>query len=93
MMKKWWFVSFVLFIFLASCREPQGSLRGPVPAIGTPENALSSVLGNVEITSVSLADLLDDPGAYKDQFIRVTGDAGSVSQAAGTRRYRPKYGT
>lgn len=72
-MRKWWIVAIILLIFLPSCREPQGSLRGPVPAIGTPENALASVLGNVEVTSVSLADLLDDPGAYKDQYIRVTG--------------------
>jgi hypothetical protein len=73
MMRKWWFVVFFPLVFLAGCREPQGSLRGPVPAIGTPENGLASVLGNLEATNVSLADLLENPGAYKDQYLRVTG--------------------
>lgn len=72
-MRKWWFVAIIPLIFLATCREPQGNLRGPIPAIGTPEDALPSVLGNLEVTSVSLADLLEAPGAYKDQYLRVTG--------------------
>jgi len=73
MVRKWLLVTCLPLILLIGCSETQGILKGPVLAVGTPEQELPSVLANLGVIDVSLADLLDDPGVYKDQKLRVTG--------------------
>lgn len=73
MASRWLLFTLITLTLLAGCREPQGILRGPIPAIGTPERGLSSVLPSLNVIDVSLADLLDHPAAYKDKNLQVTG--------------------